>query len=40
MEKYKVGVIGGTGMGGQRFVTLLANHPWTPPPAPWTAWSP
>ena len=28
MEKYKVGVIGGTGMVGQRFVTLLANHPW------------
>ena len=28
MEKYKVGVIGGTGMVGQRFVTLIANHPW------------
>lgn len=28
MEKYKVGVIGGTGMVGQRFVTLMANHPW------------
>ena len=28
MEKYKVGVIGGTGMVGQRFVTLLADHPW------------
>ena len=28
MRKYKVGVIGGTGMVGQRFVTLLANHPW------------
>ena len=28
MKKYKVGVIGGTGMVGQRFVTLLANHPW------------
>lgn len=28
MEKYKVGIIGGTGMVGQRFVTLLANHPW------------
>ena len=28
MEKYKVGVIGGTGMVGQRFVTLLENHPW------------
>ena len=28
MEKYRVGVIGGTGMVGQRFVTLLVNHPW------------
>lgn len=28
MEKLKVGVIGGTGMVGQRFVSLLANHPW------------
>lgn len=28
MEKYRVGVIGGTGMVGQRFVTLTANHPW------------
>ena len=28
MEKYKVGVIGATGMVGQRFVTLLADHPW------------
>ena len=28
MKKYKVGVIGATGMVGQRFVTLLANHPW------------
>jgi len=28
MEKYKVGIIGGTGMVGQRFVTLIANHPW------------
>ena len=28
MEKYKVGVIGGTGMVGQRFITLLENHPW------------
>ena len=26
MEKYRVGVIGGTGMVGQRFVTLLENH--------------
>ncbi len=28
MKKYKVGVIGGTGMVGQRFVTLMHNHPW------------
>ena len=28
MRKYKVGVIGGTGMVGQRFVTLIGNHPW------------
>ena len=28
MRKYRVGVIGGTGMVGQRFVTLLENHPW------------
>ena len=28
MKKYNVGVIGATGMVGQRFVTLLANHPW------------
>lgn len=29
MEKqYKVGVIGATGMVGQRFITLLADHPW------------
>ncbi len=27
MENYKVGVIGATGMVGQRFVTLLAKHP-------------
>ncbi|WP_373842896.1 aspartate-semialdehyde dehydrogenase [Limosilactobacillus sp.] len=27
-KKLKVGVIGATGMVGQRFVTLLANHPW------------
>lgn len=26
--KLKVGVLGGTGMVGQRFVTLLENHPW------------
>ena len=28
MKKYRVGVIGATGMVGQRFVTLLENHPW------------
>ncbi|WP_291530919.1 aspartate-semialdehyde dehydrogenase [Bifidobacterium sp. UBA4282] len=27
-EKLKVGIIGATGMVGQRFVTLLDNHPW------------
>ena len=26
--KLKVGVLGATGMVGQRFVSLLANHPW------------
>ena len=28
MKNYRVGIIGATGMVGQRFVTLLANHPW------------
>ena len=28
MKKYKVGVIGATGMVGQRFVTLIGAHPW------------
>ncbi|MCR5484050.1 MAG: aspartate-semialdehyde dehydrogenase [Clostridiales bacterium] len=28
MKKYKVGIIGATGMVGQRFATLLADHPW------------
>ena len=28
MRKYKVGIIGATGMVGQRFVTLIADHPW------------
>lgn len=28
MKKYRVGIIGGTGMVGQRFTTLIANHPW------------
>ncbi len=27
MKKYKVGVIGATGMVGQRFLLLLQNHP-------------
>ncbi len=27
-KKYKVGIVGATGMVGQRFVTLLAEHPW------------
>ena len=27
-EKLKVGILGGTGMVGQRFVSLLADHPW------------
>ena len=27
-KKYKVGIIGATGMVGQRFVTLMENHPW------------
>ena len=27
-EKLKVGVLGGTGMVGQRFIALLENHPW------------
>lgn len=27
-ENYKVGIIGATGMVGQRFITLLADHPW------------
>ena len=28
MKQYKVGVVGATGMVGQRFVTLMENHPW------------
>ena len=29
MEKqYKVGIVGATGMVGQRFITRLENHPW------------
>ena len=28
MEKLKVGILGATGMVGQRFISLLVNHPW------------
>lgn len=28
MKKYNVGIVGATGMVGQRFMTLLADHPW------------
>ncbi|MFR3922977.1 MAG: aspartate-semialdehyde dehydrogenase [Dysosmobacter welbionis] len=28
MKQYKVGIIGGTGMVGQRFITLMEHHPW------------
>ena len=28
MKQFKVGVVGATGLVGQRFVTLLENHPW------------
>ena len=28
MEKLKVGILGATGMVGQRFISLLENHPW------------
>lgn len=28
MKKFKVGIVGATGMVGQRFMTLLAEHPW------------
>lgn len=31
MKKYKVGIIGATGMVGQRFAMLLENHPWFEP---------
>ena len=27
-KKYKVGIIGATGMVGQRVVTLMENQPW------------
>lgn len=28
MEKFRVGILGATGMVGQRFAALLENHPW------------
>lgn len=28
MKQYRAGIVGATGMVGQRFATLLANHPW------------
>lgn len=28
MRKFRVGILGATGMVGQRFITLLARHPW------------
>ena len=28
VKKFNVGIVGATGMVGQRFVTLLADHPW------------
>ncbi len=28
MKKYKVGIVGATGMVGQRYVCLIASHPW------------
>src|SRR5258706_15363476 len=28
MKKLKVGILGGSGMVGQRFIQLLENHPW------------
>lgn len=28
MEKYKVGILGATGTVGQKFITLLEDHPW------------
>ena len=27
-EKLRVGILGATGMVGQRFIALLENHPW------------
>ena len=31
MEQYKIGIIGATGMVGQRFALLTASHPWFHP---------
>ena len=28
MKQYKVGIIGATGMVGQRFGNIIGNHPW------------
>ena len=28
MKKYKVAILGATGMVGQKFVSLLYKHPW------------
>ena len=28
MEKLRAGIVGATGMVGQRFITLLENHPY------------
>jgi N-acetyl-gamma-glutamylphosphate reductase len=28
MERRKVGILGATGMVGQRFIQLMHNHPW------------
>ncbi len=28
MNQYRVGIIGATGMVGQRFISLLKDHPW------------
>ena len=28
MERHNVGILGATGMVGQRFIQLLADHPW------------
>ena len=27
-RKLRVGILGGTGMVGQRFISLLEDHPW------------